>query len=199
MVNNIPIPEPGPGQFLVKVKSASLCHSDIMAIETPDREKPVTLGHEGVGYIEKIDPAAEGKGFKVGDAIGSLYINGCCFECEGCLIHNLHCQTGKQLLQGFATDGYFAEYVVVDWQNAIILPDSLKIESSAPLFCAGITGREAPFPNLLGISWLIHYSISCYRFLRTEGRGLACSHRMWWSRPNCNAVRQSYGSKRNWH
>lgn len=144
MVNILPIPEAGPGQFLVKVKSASLCHSDIMAIESPDREAPITIGHEGVGHIVKIHPSAEGKGFKIGDAIGSLYINGCCFECEGCLIHNLHCETGKQQLQGFITDGYFAEYVVVDWQNAIILPEALNIESAAPIFCAGITGKYFP-------------------------------------------------------
>jgi propanol-preferring alcohol dehydrogenase len=114
-----------------------------MAIEQP-RDKPVTLGHEGVGVISNIHPSAEGKGFKVGDEIGSLYINGCCFECDGCMIHNLHCKSGKQLLQGFSTDGYFAEYVLVEYQNAIILPKNLIIERAAPLFCAGITGTCLP-------------------------------------------------------
>jgi alcohol dehydrogenase, propanol-preferring len=45
VVNELPIPEPGENQFLVKMASASLCHSDIMAIEAP-HEKQVTLGHE---------------------------------------------------------------------------------------------------------------------------------------------------------
>jgi propanol-preferring alcohol dehydrogenase len=111
-----------------------------MAIESP-RDSPVTLGHEGVGYIEKIHPSAEGKGFKKGDAIGFLYIIGCCFECDGCKVHNLHCLSGKQLLQGFSTDGFFAEYAVVDYQNAIVLPQNLDITRCAPLFCAGITGN----------------------------------------------------------
>ncbi|KAH8651836.1 alcohol dehydrogenase [Tricladium varicosporioides] len=138
VVNELPIPEPGENQFLVKMASASLCHSDIMAIEAP-REEPVTIGHEGVGYVQKLHPSAEGKGFKEGDAVGFLYIIGCCFECEGCMIHNLSCSSGKQLLQGFTTDGFFAEYAVVDYHNAIILPKSLDIKSAAPIFCAGIT------------------------------------------------------------
>ena len=113
----------------------------------PAKDEPVTLGHEGVGYIESIHPSAEGKGFKVGDAIGFLYIVGCCYECEGCMIHNLHCTSGKQLLQGFMTDGFFAEYAVVDWQNAIVLPKNLAVERCAPLFCAGITGKR-PFTTI---------------------------------------------------
>jgi D-arabinose 1-dehydrogenase-like Zn-dependent alcohol dehydrogenase len=131
LINDVPIPEAGQGQFLVKIKSASLCHSDLMMDLRPESDKPVTLGHEGVGYIESIHPSTEGKGFKVGD------------ECEGCMIHNLHCTSGKQLLQGFMTDGFFAKYAVVDWQNAIILPENLPIERCAPLFCAGITGDGA--------------------------------------------------------
>src|SRR5256885_4609935 len=91
---------------------------------------------------DSIHPSAEGKGFKVGNAIGFLYIVGCCYECEGCMVHNLHCTSGKQLLQGFTTDGFFAEYAVVDWENAIILPENLQIERCAPLFCAGITGNK---------------------------------------------------------
>jgi propanol-preferring alcohol dehydrogenase len=118
--------------------SASLCHSDIMAIEAP-RTEPVTLGHEGVGYVTKLHPSAVGKGFKEGDAVGFLYIIGCCFECDGCQIHNLSCSSGKQLLQGFTTDGFFAEYAVVDYHNAVILPSNLDIKTAAPIFCAGIT------------------------------------------------------------
>jgi propanol-preferring alcohol dehydrogenase len=139
VVNDLPIPEAGPGQFLVKITAASLCHSDIMAIEAPDREEPITLGHEGVGVIEKIDAAAENRGFKVGDTIGFLYIIGACFDCEACQHHNLLCKSGKQLLQGFTTAGFFAEYAVVDWQNAIILPKNLDVKTSSPIFCAGIT------------------------------------------------------------
>jgi len=100
---------------------------------------PVTLGHEGVGYIEAVgSEAAEAVGseFKAGDAIGFDYFIGCCFECDGCMVHNLRCETGNQKLQGFVVDGYFAEYAVVDWQNAIKLPTNLDMSRTAPLFCA---------------------------------------------------------------
>jgi len=137
-VNEVPIPELSENQFLVKMASASLCHSDIMAIEAP-RTEPITLGHEGVGYVTKLHSSAVGKGFKEGDAVGFLYIIGCCFECDGCQIHNLSCSSGKQLLQGFTTDGFFAEYAVVDYHNAVILPSNLDIKTAAPIFCAGIT------------------------------------------------------------
>lgn len=140
VTQEVPIPAPGPNQFLVKLAGASLCHSDMMAIEA---NQTATLGHEGAGYIEKIHPSVEDKGFKVGDRVGFLYIIGCCFECEGCMIHNLHCVTGKQLLQGFTTDGFFAEYAVVDFPNCIRLPDNIDVKTAAPIFCAGITAFHA--------------------------------------------------------
>ncbi|KAK0812843.1 hypothetical protein LTR02_003120 [Friedmanniomyces endolithicus] len=140
VIREVSVPEAGPGQFLVKIASASLCHSDILSIEA---NNTATLGHEGAGYIEKMHSSVEDKGFKVGDPIGFLYIIGCCFECEGCMIHNIHCVTGKQLLQGFTTDGFFAEYAVVDYQNAMKLPESIDIKTASPIFCAGITAFHA--------------------------------------------------------
>ena len=159
VVREVPVPEPGPNQFLVKVglesrgyvidvlltvrsqmSCASLCHSDIMAI---DAGQTATLGHEGAGYIEKMHSSVESKGYKKGDPVGFLYIVGCCFQCEGCMIHNLHCHSGKQLLQGFTTDGFFAEYAVVDEPNCIHLPAAIDVGTAAPIFCAGVTAFHA--------------------------------------------------------
>jgi len=137
--NDIPKPEPNDNQFLVKIKSASLCHSDLMMDLRPPGDTPVTLGHEAVGYIEKIGSKAQDKGFKEGDPIGFLYITDACYECEGCMVHNMQCKTGKQQLQGFMSDGYFQEYTVVDHISAIKIPENLDITRCAPLFCAGIT------------------------------------------------------------
>lgn len=138
VINEVPVPTPGPNQFLVKVRSASLCHSDIMAIN--NNTETVTLGHEGIGFIVDADPSAQGKGFESGDAIGFLYILGSCFTCDGCMVHNLYCETGKQKLQGFTTDGFFAEYAVVDYHNAVKLdPKKWNLDSACAVFCAGIT------------------------------------------------------------
>ena len=104
-----------------------------------DRPKPVTLGHEGAGWVEKLHTSAEGKGFKKGDAVGFLYIIDCCFECEGCMVHNNHCLKQQSQTQGFTFDGFFAEYALVDYHSATVLPEALDVRLSSPLFCAGVT------------------------------------------------------------
>ncbi|OAA57405.1 alcohol dehydrogenase [Niveomyces insectorum RCEF 264] len=139
VVNTVPVPEPGEGQFLIRLASASLCHSDLMSIAIPGRTEPITLGHEGAGYIEAVHPSAEGKGFKVGDAVGFLYVQGGCYECKGCLVHNNHCMRRQSQVNGFTIPGFFAEYNVVDWQNCIILPPAIDVRTASPMFCAGIT------------------------------------------------------------
>lgn len=104
----------------------------------------MTMGHEGVGTISKIHPSAEGKGFKVGDKIGMLYIDDCCFECEACQAHGTQCtnpSNGGAKIKGLTGDGFFAEYAVSDWENAISMPENLPMDRMSPLFCAGITGK----------------------------------------------------------
>lgn len=111
---------------------------------------PITLGHEGVGIITKVHPTAEGKGFTVGDHVGCGYIIGCCFECEGCLTHNLLCSSGKQKLQGFTADGFFAEYAVEDWQNLAKLPESMDLTKAGMCYLgSAIDPRSSSSPYLL--------------------------------------------------
>ncbi|KAJ4366151.1 hypothetical protein N0V83_007786 [Neocucurbitaria cava] len=102
-------------------------------------EKPITIGHEGAGYIDEIHPTAENKGFKVGDAIGFTYIVNYCNDCEGCAVHNNHCLEKKSRVHGFDEPGLFAEYATVDATSCIVLPEQLPPETSSPLFCGGIT------------------------------------------------------------
>ncbi|KAJ2895270.1 hypothetical protein MKZ38_006735 [Zalerion maritima] len=144
IISELPVPSPGPGEFLVKIHSASLCHSDMMSINqanASEGQKPVTLGHEGVGHIASFHPSARNKGFKEGDAVGFLYVRGVCFECEGCLTHNMLCTEKAPLLQGFGEiDGFFAEYALVDYHNAVVLDPKLwDLDRASAVFCAGIT------------------------------------------------------------
>lgn len=147
IVHDIPVPEPAEGQIRVKIVAASLCHSDLMMSQRPDLGRPVTIGHEAVGIISKLHPSVEGKGFKTGDRVGMMYVVDVCFECEGCRLHGTFCvkpRTGGAKIQGLQTDGFFAEYAIVDWRNVIHLPDHLPIERMSPLFCAGLTGKQYP-------------------------------------------------------
>lgn len=127
--------------------------------EKPPMEK-VTIGHENTGVV--VGMGAKVEGFKIGDHVGCLGCSyACCKfqwlfkqhprnmtvsytrfkdECEGCQIHNLFCQTGRQRLHGFTTHGHFAEYSLVDYRNSMVLPTGMDLVSAAPLFCAGVTG-----------------------------------------------------------
>jgi propanol-preferring alcohol dehydrogenase len=86
-LNTIPIPSPKPNELLVKIASASLCHSDVMHFESNDAglvldQNPVTMGHEATGWVAEV--GGDVKGFKEGDAVGFLPAYECCYECEQC-------------------------------------------------------------------------------------------------------------------
>ena len=70
-------------------------------------------------------------------------------ECEGCQVHNLLCEAGTGKMHGFSTAGHFAEYSVSDYRNAMVLPEDADMVSSAPLFCAGVTGIDNILSSLI--------------------------------------------------
>ena len=83
-MNEIPIPKvESPSEMLVRIASASLCHSDLqmlsggVATGLGTSASPITLGHEGIGFIEEIGDGVKGD-FKKGDRIGFLYMRGAC-------------------------------------------------------------------------------------------------------------------------
>lgn len=130
--------------------------------EKPPMDK-VTIGHENTGFVTAIGSNVQG--FKVGDVVGCLGCSyACCKlqflgcsafgqcstidllnhldECEGCRVHNLHCAKGTGRMHGFTTHGHFADYSLSDYRNAMVLPKGMDTVSTAPLFCAGVTGKE---------------------------------------------------------
>jgi len=74
-------------------------------------------------------------------------------ECKGCQVHNLNCETGGAVIQGFFADGMFAEYAAIDYRNAIHLPEELPMNDAAPVFCAGITGELMTQRKAGNVSW----------------------------------------------
>jgi propanol-preferring alcohol dehydrogenase len=69
-LREVPVPEPGPGQVLVKVGGAGACHSDLHLMEAPAERLPTlpfTIGHENAGWVEKLGPGATG--FAPGDPV----------------------------------------------------------------------------------------------------------------------------------
>jgi propanol-preferring alcohol dehydrogenase len=78
-LREVPVPEPGPGQVLIKVGGAGACHSDLHLMEWPEGAMPFplpfTIGHENAGWIEAIGAGVEG--FAAGDAVAVYGPWGC--------------------------------------------------------------------------------------------------------------------------
>lgn len=138
-VGTAPIPEPGPGQALVKVIASGVCHTDLHAAhgDWPVKPKlPLIPGHEGVGNVVKI-----GEGVtevKVGDLVGNAWLASACGNCE-------FCRTGWETLcesqsnGGYSVDGSFGEYMLVDAKFAAHIPEGADPYEIAPVLCAGVT------------------------------------------------------------
>lgn len=138
-IEEVPVPEPGPGQILVRVAASGVCHTDLHAADGdwPVRPKlPFIPGHEGVGHV-----AALGAGvtsLKEGDRVGVPWLHSACGECDYCL-------TGWETLcpnqqnTGYSVDGGFAEYVLAPAAYVGRLPDGIDFVQAAPLLCAGLT------------------------------------------------------------
>jgi propanol-preferring alcohol dehydrogenase len=143
----VPVPEPGPGEVLVKVGGAGACHSDLHLMEAPagtkDISLPFTLGHENAGWVEQMGPGATG--FAPGDPVLVYGPWGCglCMNCrQG--IEN-YCQTpGKPSPGGLGgTDGGMAEYLRVPSTRYLIPLGDLDPRDAAPLTDAGLTSYHA--------------------------------------------------------
>lgn len=139
VVGDNEIPEPGPGQALVKLIASGVCHTDLHAAhgDWPVKPKiPLIPGHEGVGTVEKVGPGVTD--VSVGQMIGNAWLWGACGTCE-------HCRQGwetlceQQVNGGYGIDGSFGEYMLVDTKFAAIIPEGSDPYEIAPVLCAGVT------------------------------------------------------------
>ncbi|WP_181274814.1 alcohol dehydrogenase AdhP [Brevibacterium oceani] len=133
------IPEPGPGQALVKLIASGVCHTDLHAAhgDWPVKPKvPLIPGHEGVGTVEKVGEGVTD--VKVGQMVGNAWLWTACGTCE-------HCRQGwetlceSQVNGGYGVDGSFGEYMLVDTKFAAAIPDGADPYEIAPVLCAGVT------------------------------------------------------------
>ncbi len=138
----IPIPQPGAGEVLVKIEVCGLCHSDLhfWLGEHPLPDLPATLGHEGIGTIVKTGPGVSH--LQAGMRVGVGYVYGTCGTCRECLTgHETHCANVR--CTGVDAQGCFAEYAVLQANWATVIPDSLDAVAAAPLLCAGVAAFSA--------------------------------------------------------
>ena len=137
----LPIPQIGEGDVLVRVSAAGICHSDAhyRAGRSPVEPLPLTLGHEVAGVVESVGSKVLQR--RPGDRVALHYLV-TCGECAYCRSGaEQYCLTGKML--GHYTDGGYAEFVAVPERNALLLPDEISFEQGATLMCASATAFHA--------------------------------------------------------
>lgn len=163
----IAIPEPGPGQVLLKVTAAGVCHSDEAVMNMPEDQFlargysfPLTLGHEGAGTIAAFGPGVE-TALQLGDSV-AVYAPWGCGYCQ-------HCATGAENYcsnaaalgirpPGLGAQGCIAEYVIIDDVRHLIPLGDLDPVDNVSLTDAGLTPYHAiklALPNLGAGAWAV--------------------------------------------
>jgi propanol-preferring alcohol dehydrogenase len=136
------VPEPGPGQVRVRVRTCGVCRTDLHLAEgdLEPRRPGVVPGHEVVGLVDVAGAGATR--FRPGDRIGVPWLARTCGRCRFCTAGAENLCTAPTFT-GWDVDGGYAEYTVVDEAFAYRLPDGLDDVQVAPLLCAGIIGYRA--------------------------------------------------------
>ncbi|WP_316231970.1 alcohol dehydrogenase AdhP [Bradyrhizobium sp. SZCCHNR1051] len=181
VIEDVPIPVPGPGELLVRVKACGVCHTDLHAASGDWPVKPVPPfipGHEAAGIVAALGPGVTD--FKVGDAVGVAWLHDACLRCE-------YCETGWETLcehqhnTGYSVNGGFAEYVIASAAFAARLPANVDFAKIAPILCAGVTTykglketdtRPGEWVVVSGVGGLGHVAIQYAKAMGLKAIGL---------------------------
>ena len=138
----LPRPEPGPGEILLKVRACGVCRTDLHVMDGDLKEPklPLILGHEIVGTVTAKGDRVDG--FAQGQRVGVPWLGRTCGHCG-------YCASGRENLcdaaafTGYTLDGGYAEYARADARYCFALPDAYSDSQAAPLLCAGLIGYRA--------------------------------------------------------
>jgi len=144
VLEDIPKPEAGPHQVLVKIHACGICYTDALMAQgaLSYRPFPLILGHEGVGEVVEVGDGVKFR--KVGDRVGLPITQRPCGVCEFCRQRHVDSFVTANncvapVLTGVNVDGSQAEYIAADEEGTFLLPDRLGYEEAAPSICAGYT------------------------------------------------------------
>lgn len=135
----VPVPEPGPGQVLIRVKACGICRTDLHVVEgeLPQKRKPLTPGHQVVGEVVR-SGSSDGR-LEPGSRVGVAWLHSTCGSCR-------FCRAGQENLcefagfTGYTVDGGFADYILAREDFVYPIPQGFPDAQAAPLLCAGIIG-----------------------------------------------------------
>jgi alcohol dehydrogenase, propanol-preferring len=162
-LEDIPVPEPQPGQVLLRVAACGVCRTDLHVVdgELPNPKLPLVPGHQIVGRTED------------GRRLGVPWLGRTDGTCRYCLSgrENL-CESAR--FTGYDLDGGYAERVVADERYCLPLPEEYDDLQVAPLLCAGLIGyrslRLAGDPERLGLYGFGSSAHIVVQVARHEGR-----------------------------
>ncbi|MGY3451623.1 alcohol dehydrogenase AdhP [Bradyrhizobium sp. USDA 4353] len=181
VIEDVPVPVPGPGELLVKLKACGVCHTDLHAAsgDWPVKPTPPFIpGHEAAGVVVALGAGVTD--FKVGDAVGVAWLHDACLRCE-------YCETGWETLcehqhnTGYSVNGGFAEYVIASAAFAARLPANVDFAKVAPILCAGVTTykglketdtRPGEWVVISGVGGLGHVAIQYAKAMGLKAIGL---------------------------
>lgn len=142
-VRDVPVPEPGPGQVLVRMAAAGLCRTDLHILASPPGfwpDPPFTLGHENAGRVAAIGAGVENLAEGDGVLISSMFW---CGDCDRCA-RGRHESCRRIGLAGYGVgfDGGLADFILVEARHAVPLGDLDPVQA-APLADAAATSYHA--------------------------------------------------------
>jgi len=132
VARELPEPEPGPGQVLLRVRACAVCRTDLHVVdsELPDPKLPLVIGHQIVAE------APDGR------RLGVPWLGWTDGTCRYCLSGRENLCDGARFT-GYMLDGGYAEWTVADERFCLELPDEYDDVHAAPLLCAGLIGYRA--------------------------------------------------------
>jgi threonine dehydrogenase-like Zn-dependent dehydrogenase len=148
VMREVPVPEPGIGQVLLKVKASGVCGSDIHFIyhghkgskQDGTAYMDVICGHEPAGEIVALGAGC--RHFKEGDRVAVYHISGCGF-CRSCRKgYQISCTDPARAAYGWQRDGGNAEYLVAEERDLIHLPEPLSYRDGCFISCGVGTAYE---------------------------------------------------------
>lgn len=180
-LREVEVPEPGPGEVLLKVGGAGACHSDLHLMEWPEGlmnfDLPFTLGHENAGWVEALGAGIES--LEVGEAV-AVYGPWGCGRCRACRRSaENYCERQEEIGAfggGLGLDGGMAEYMLVPHPRLLLPLGDLDPRDAAPLSDAALTPYHAVKRSLdllvpgstavvIGVGGLGHMAVQILRAL----------------------------------
>ena len=138
----LPKPEPGPGQILVKVAACGVCRTDLHVVDgdLTEPKLPLVPGHEIVGTVAGLGAGVAR--FRLGERVGIPWLGWTCGTCR-------YCRSGRENLcdkarfTGYQIDGGYAEYTLADARYGFTIAGDYPDAPAAPLLCAGLIGYRS--------------------------------------------------------